>query len=337
MSDLTKSYLSRANITNNEHAVFEIQNQLKVEEFKFDGQPYFTKEFLSMFFEVDIRTIERYLENNKDELERNGYVVLRGKRLKSLKEQLENEFGTDINVGTKTTVLSVFSFKAFLNMAMLISESEKAKEIRGAILNIVIDVINQKAGGNTKYINQRDEDFLNSWFKGEIYRKEFTDALNLYVNMENIKYAIYTNRIYKDIFKEHAKEYKQILKLGKNDKIRDTMYSEVLDLIASYETGLAYELKKSFEEKGSKLNSIEVDNIFKTFHEHPSRKPLLDKARNKMASRDLAFREALHLQLEEYITPLEKEEYERFLGEKSKDLEDRLKDAKDVFKRLKDY
>ena len=55
-----------------------------------------------------------------------------------------------------------------------------------------------------------------------------------------------------------------------------------------------------------------------------------------MASRDLAFRDALHHQLTEYITPLQKDEFERFLGEKSKELEERLKDAKDVFVRLKE-
>ena len=55
-----------------------------------------------------------------------------------------------------------------------------------------------------------------------------------------------------------------------------------------------------------------------------------------MASRDLAFRDALHLQLKEYITPLQADEFERFLGEKSKELVERLEDAKEVFKRLKD-
>ncbi len=55
-----------------------------------------------------------------------------------------------------------------------------------------------------------------------------------------------------------------------------------------------------------------------------------------MASRDLAFRDALHLQLKEYITPLQANEFERFLGEKSKELIERLEDAKEVFKRLKD-
>ena len=85
------------------------------------------------------------------------------------------------------------------------------------------------------------------------------------------------------------------------------------------------------------LNQMEVDRIFKKFHEHPRQKPLLDKARNKMASRDLVFRDALHLQLQEYITPLEKDDYERFIGEKSKELQERLEEAKDVFKRLKEY
>ena len=51
-----------------------------------------------------------------------------------------------------------------------------------------------------------------------------------------------------------------------------------------------------------------------------------------MASRDLAFRDALHLQLKQYITPIQVEEFERFLGEKSKELEE----SKDVLKRLKD-
>ena len=62
----------------------------------------------------------------------------------------------------------------------------------------------------------------------------------------------------------------------------------------------------------------------------------MDKARNKMASRDLAFRDALHLQLQDYITPLNIEEYERFLGEKSKELSERLDDASEVLKRLKE-
>ena len=63
---------------------------------------------------------------------------------------------------------------------------------------------------------------------------------------------------------------------------------------------------------------------------------MVEKARNKMASRDLAFRDALHMQLKEYVTPVKSADFERFLGEKSKELSERLEEAKDVFKRLKE-
>jgi len=42
------------------------------------------------------------------------------------------------------------------------------------------------------------------------------------------------------------------------------------------------------------------------------------------------------LQLKEYIMPVQADEFERFLGEKSKELAERLEEAKDVFKRLKE-
>lgn len=64
---------------------------------------------------------------------------------------------------------------------MLMVESERTRVLRQLILDIVIDTINARTGGGTKYINQRDEDFLNSWFEEENYRKQFTDALRDYV------------------------------------------------------------------------------------------------------------------------------------------------------------
>jgi hypothetical protein len=72
---------------------------------------------------------------------------------------------------------------------MLIAESEKARVLRQVILDIVIDTINQKTGGGTKYINQRDEEFLTSWFEEENYRKQFTGALKRDVSMGTAKYA----------------------------------------------------------------------------------------------------------------------------------------------------
>lgn len=335
--NLTNSRIDRQNILNNSYAINEIEKIFDLKGTFFEDKIAFTKDQIASFYEIDIRTVERYLEDNKDEFNENGYEVLKGNRLKEF-IKLYND-GTDINVGTiqkSTSILGIFDFRAFLNMGMLLVESEKARIIRQTILDIVIDTINVKTGGATKYINQRDEDFINSWFEEENYRREFTDALKKYVDMGDLKYPIYTDKIYESIFREKSAEYRKILKLEKKDKTRDTFYSEILDLIASYESGLAEVIESESKKLGRKLTPEETDKVFNTFESQSLYVPLINKARVKMASRDLAFRDALHVKLTDYITPLKAEEYERFLGEKSEDLKERLEEAKDVFERLKE-
>ena len=124
--------------------------------------------------------------------------------------------------------------------------------------------------------------------------------------------------------------------MHEKEAVRDTFYSEILDLVSSYEYGFGEEIRAAFKKLGRKLRVLEVDGLFLAFEAMPLWKPLIEKARNKMASRDLAFRDALHHQLEEYITPINRDEFERFLGEKSKELAERLEEAKDVMKRLKE-
>jgi hypothetical protein len=147
---------------------------------------------------------------------------------------------------------------------------------------------------------------------------------------------IYTDKVYNSIFKEDAAEYRKILKLEKNEKVRDTMYSEVLDIIASYEAGFAEELRVSAEMKGRPLTSFEADELFSRFEKQRLWEPLREKARTKMASRDLCFRDALHKNLEEYISAVPESDFERFLGEKSMELDQRLEEYRDALKRLKD-
>ena len=156
------------------------------------------------------------------------------------------------------------------------------------------------------------------------------------MEMGPFKYAVYTDKIYRSIFREKAKEYRKLLRLGRTDKLRETLYAEVLDVVAAYECGFADVLLNAVTAKGRKLRPLEVDALFKTFETQAHWRPLVEKARMKMASRDLAFRDALHLQLKEYVAPVQREDYERFLGEKSKELAERLEEAKDVMKRLKD-
>ena len=334
--DLTVSQVDRQNILNNPYALQEIEKATRIKGIPFEGKTVVVKEQVSAFFEVTPRTIDNYIEKFGEELRQNGYEVLRGNRLKSLKLEVLRQGGNETGFVTKTTVLGVFGFRAFLNIGMLIGESERAGLLRQMILDIVIDTINQRTGGGTKYINQHDEDFLLSWFQEENYRKEFTDALKNYVDMGNFKYPLYTDKIYVSIFREKANEYRKILSLQEKDKVRDTFYSEILDLVSAYEYGFAKVLEDAYAKKGEKLNSWEVDELFSAFEQQAHWKPLIEKARNKMASRDLAFRDALHAQLRGYITPLNTADFDRFLGEKSKELVKRLEEAKEVMKRLKE-
>ena len=336
--DLTNSPLERQNILNNPYALAEIEKAAGIRGIPFEGKTVVLKEQVAAFFEVTTRTVDNYLEKFNEELRHNGYEILKGKRLKALKLSIRDNFvhETDFVNKSMTRQLGVFDFRAFLNLAMLVSESERARLLRQAILDIVIDTINQRTGGGTKYINQRDEDFLQSAFMEENYRKQFTDALKDCVDMGNFKYALYTDNIYVSIFREKAREYRKVLRLDARASVRDTFYSEVLDLIASYEYGFGDELQSEARAKHRKLTSWEVDALFNKFESQAHWKPLIEKARNKMASRDLAFRDALHLQLKEYVTPLQREEFERFLGDKSKELSERLEEAKDVLKRLKE-
>lgn len=64
--------------------------------------------------------------------------------------------------------------------------------------------------------------------------------------------------------------------------------------------------------------------------------PLHEKARSLMASRDMAFRDALHEKLKHYVKAVSSEDFEKFLGERSMSLDERLEENKEVFKRLKD-
>ena len=95
-------------------------------------------------------------------------------------------------------------------------------------------------------------------------------------------------------------------------------------------------LKIEFEKQGRKLTSWEVDKVFHDFEDLPHWRPLINRGRSKMASRDLALRDAFHKQLEEYIKPLDSKEYERFLGSEGDEIEKLMKDNSDVLKRLKE-
>lgn len=315
---------------NNPVALPRIQEALGVKALEFEGRYVLTKQMVADYYGVDIRTISRYIENNQEELEHNGYFLCKGNSLKDFKLR----FGKDIDVPTKTTFLGMFDFRSFLNIGMLLTESEKAKIVRTKILDIVIATINEKTGGGTKYINRRDRDYLPAAIQEENYRKNLTDAIKQYVDANSNKYAIITDMIYKAVFREKAKEYKKLLSLSEKDNLRRTLYAEVLKAVSSFENGAAFEINKKAEEMGP-LTIEEVEKIINELASHPLMEPIVYDARQKMASRDLAFRDVYHGNIAEYLKAVSPEEYEKFIGNMSVDFDKLLDENKAVLDRLK--
>lgn len=333
MNDLTISNIERQNVLNNRFAVEEAQKALNIEGMLFEGEYRFTKKMVADFYGVDISTIDRYLLTNADELKHNGYVLSRGKQLKDFKLQ----FGHLINEASKTTQLGLFNFRAFLNIGMLLTESERAKEVRSLILDIVITTINRRAGGGTKFINRRDANYLPAAIAEENYRKTLTSAIGQCVSGHyTYKYAQVTDLIYKAVFRENAKEYRDILSLNTNDNVRHTLYAEVLLVVSSFENGVGVAIREQYEKNGQRpLSMTDVETIVNGLAEHPMQKPYITDARTKMASRDLSFRDAYHGNIAEYLKAVTPEEYERFIGAQSVDFDKILDDNKDVLQRLK--
>ena len=125
--DLTSSPVERQNILNNPYALQEIEKATRIKGIPFEGKTVVLKEQVAAFFEVTPRTIDNYIDKFSDELRQNGYAVLRGNRLKQFKLSIsaQDVHETDFVNIKKTPQLGIFDFRAFLNLAMLITESDR--------------------------------------------------------------------------------------------------------------------------------------------------------------------------------------------------------------------
>lgn len=143
--------------------------------------------------------------------------------------------------------------------------------------------------------------------------------------------------IYSAVFFEKAKEYKELLKLNKKDSARATMYAEVLRVISSFENGIASAIIQEFGQTGSLLSIRRVQALIKEQAESAAMKPFLYDARQIMASRDLGFRDVFHENISDYLKSLSPEDFERFIGSESLDLEKLLDNDENraVLNRLK--
>ena len=106
--DLTSSVVVRQNVLNNTFAVEEIQKAVGIKGVLFEQTYLFVKKQLADFYGVTERTIENCLEKNDKELQRNGYEVLRGKRLIDFKLAASAADVSEMDFGNKIPQLGVF-------------------------------------------------------------------------------------------------------------------------------------------------------------------------------------------------------------------------------------
>ena len=104
-----------------------------------------TKEMVSNYYDIKLKTLESCIEDNQDEIQSNGMKLYkRAEILNLLKGGLENK---DIKVPNRGMIL--FPKRAILNVGMLLRDSEIAKELRSRLLDIVHDSEQGKGNINT--------------------------------------------------------------------------------------------------------------------------------------------------------------------------------------------
>lgn len=92
------------------------------------GNQHATVKQVAEFYDVPAKTISSVVVDNRAELESNGYTTLTGAQLNSLKE-----FSC---VGRRARSLAVFTRTAVLNVGMLLTESETARQVRAYLLAV---------------------------------------------------------------------------------------------------------------------------------------------------------------------------------------------------------
>ncbi|MCT4354864.1 restriction endonuclease [Streptomyces sp. Je 1-79] len=92
-----------------------------------DGM-HVTTAMVATYFEVTVKTLESVMEDHRAELSASGLQVLTGKRLALFKGAC--------GLQSRSRALAIFSRRAVLNVAMLLRDSEVARQVRTYLLDL---------------------------------------------------------------------------------------------------------------------------------------------------------------------------------------------------------
>lgn len=111
-----------------------------------------TTQQVADYFEVGESAIKSLVFDNSDEVTLDGYKVLSRDELSSFKKLCQMK--------SRAKSLAIFPKRAILRVAMLLRDSEVAKEIRTRLLDIVQDVSEGKSDIIENVVNEIDEEKL---------------------------------------------------------------------------------------------------------------------------------------------------------------------------------
>ncbi len=92
-----------------------------------------TTEMVAAYYEVSVSTIKSVVEDNRAELESNGYKVFAGEELKTFAGLFE---GPANPVGPRTRSLALFGRRTMVNVGLLLKGSPVAQRLRTAVMDI---------------------------------------------------------------------------------------------------------------------------------------------------------------------------------------------------------
>jgi len=333
MNELPDSAIERQNILNDRAVVEKVQQSLHFAGVLFEGEYRYTKKMIADFYEVDVHSVDRYLEKYGGELKGNGYLVCEGR----LWEMMKSQFGHSIDETTETVMPGLFDFRSMLNLGMLLTESEKARWVRSLVLDIVLDSINSRTGGGSKYLNRREVRYLLAAVTEENHREKIMSAICACVSgHRTLKYAQVVDLIYKAVFCEKAREYREILRLGLKDRGKSALCAEVLSLVSSFEDSVAEAIRRQYADSGNRLLSLDdVRLLIEETADSPMQKPFIADARSKMASLYSCCGNDARGNTDEGWRAATPDGGGRFIGDTSVAFDAILENHKDVLKRLK--
>jgi hypothetical protein len=86
-----------------------------------------TTEMVATFFEVDVEVIKKLAQRNRDELESNGFRIVRGPELRDIL--------STSSLDPRSAALALFTRRTVLNVGMLLRDSVPARRLRSYLLD----------------------------------------------------------------------------------------------------------------------------------------------------------------------------------------------------------